>query len=413
MQYGLIGEKLGHSFSPVIHGYIASYPYILKELSREDLPRFFEERAFLGINVTIPYKQAVIPYLDAIDPMAREIGAVNTVVNRGGKLVGYNTDAYGMEVMLERAGISLFGKKVLVLGTGGTSLTACAVCKQLGAKEIVRVSRAPKDDAVSYIEATSSHRDAEVILNTTPCGMYPNGDQSPISLDPFPHLTGVADVIYNPLTTRLVLEAKARGIPGVNGLVMLVAQAIRASELFFDIGYPKDVLDNVYTKVCKDKQTIYLIGMPSSGKSTVGKRLAQEMGRPFVDMDEWMVSHFGEDIPYMFATYGEAVFREREHEALCAIQRDYPSAVVATGGGVILRQDNRTLLHEGGWVVFLDRDLSLLTPTEDRPTASDQDAMRTRYEERLPLYRQTADAIVNGNGTPEEVSHLIQRNYMT
>ncbi len=413
MKYGLIGEKLGHSFSPHIHALIGSYPYELKELAPGELEGFLKRKDFLGINVTIPYKQAVMPYLDEIDPLAQTIGAVNTVVNRNGRLIGYNTDAFGMEYMVKSAGIDPKGKKVLIGGTGGTSLTAMAVMEAMGAGVVHRLSRGEKPDALTYEAAKHLHPDADIFINTTPVGMYPHGEGMPIDPEDYPGLSGVVDVVYNPLTTTLVRAAKKRGIPSVNGLIMLVAQAVRASELFFETSYPQNTVKDIYETIYGEKKSLYLIGMPSSGKSTVGKLVANALGRPFVDLDAMIVEQEGMDIPTIFQEKGEGYFREAEHKALLTAVQNCGGSVVATGGGTPLRADNRLLMQEDGTVFFLDRDLDKLTPTVDRPTASDREAMANRYRERRPIYLAAGTHRIDGNGTPLQVAELVIKEFAT
>ena len=300
MEYGLIGAKLGHSFSKEIHAQIGKYDYELKEIVSTDLPAFLKQKDFKGINVTIPYKQTVIPYLSSIDDAAKEIGAVNTIVNKNGQLFGYNTDFIGLKRLILSQGFDFTGKKVLILGTGGTSKTANAVAKALGAKNILTVSRNPgstnkKDDdvatpsqpsTISYEQAGTSHTDCSFIINTTPCGMFPNTNDSPIDLTPFKKLEGVIDVIYNPIRTKLVLQAQELGIKACGGLYMLVQQAIAASEYFFDTSYPAEITDKIYKNILKQKQNIVLVGMPGCGKSTIGKKLAEALNRTLYDTDE-------------------------------------------------------------------------------------------------------------------------------
>ena len=282
MEYGLIGEKLPHSFSKEIHEKLAGYDYQLKELTPAQLPGFLQKREFKGINVTIPYKQTVIPYLDEIDEKAKAIGAVNTIVNRDGKLYGYNTDYDGMVALIRHAGLSLEGKTVLILGTGGTSKTAMAVAKDLGAASVQWVSRSGKDGAITYEEA--QRLPVQILINTTPSGMYPNPDGQPMDLSRFGWLEGVLDAVYNPLRTRLVLQARDNRAHAQSGLYMLVAQAAVACELFLGKQLPAGTLDTVYRQIHGQKQNIVLTGMPGSGKSTVGKILARQMGREFVDL---------------------------------------------------------------------------------------------------------------------------------
>ena len=315
LKYGCIGEHLPHSFSREIHNEIGSYAYDLKELTPEELPAFMTARGFCGINVTIPYKQAVIPFLDEIDETARAIGAVNTVVNRDGRLSGYNTDLYGITRLIRRTGLDLSSKKVLVLGTGGTSRTASFAAGQLGAREVFRVSRTAREGSLSYEDVLRDHTDAEIILNTTPCGMYPKPAEQPLSLEMFTRLEGVVDAIYNPLRSRLVLDARSRGIPAEGGLYMLVAQAVRASGYFLDTAYPDDLTDRIYSRILSRKENIVLVGMPGSGKSAVGKILAEKTGKPLADTDRLIVEKAGKAIPDIFREDGEPAFRDRRRRA--------------------------------------------------------------------------------------------------
>lgn len=394
MQYGLIGKKLGHSFSREVHSHLADYEYELLELPTEEaVGAFLEKKEFRAINVTIPYKQTVIPYLSEVSPEARAIGAVNTIVNREGKLYGYNTDFYGMSTALARIGLTdAKGKRALVLGTGGTSLTANAVLRALGAKEICTVSRTPSGSTISYGDAVSAHADADIIVNTTPVGMFPNADGCPISLSSFPMISYLFDAIYNPLSTRLVLDARGRGVAADTGLYMLVAQGFRAVELFLDTTLDPALLEMTYEKVFRAKQSIVLIGMPSSGKTTVGRMLAERTGRPFIDLDEEIVKMAGKDIPAIFRDEGEESFRDREQEAV-RLASEKTGVIIATGGGAVLREENVTRLRQNGVLLLLDRPLEALTPTADRPTAQSRAAIEARYNERRPVYLAAADRI--------------------
>ena len=272
-KYGCIGKKLTHSFSKEIHARLADYAYELIELGEEDIRPFFEKKDFEAINVTIPYKQTVIPYLDEVSDVAKRIGAVNTIVQREGKLYGYNTDYYGMKALIERVGVDLQDKKVLVLGTGGTGKTARVVASDMGAAEVLTVSRSKADGYITYEEAALLHEDTHVIINTTPSGMYPDCESKPIDVAAFPHLEGVIDAVYNPLCTNLVLDARARGIKAEGGLYMLVMQAVVAVEKFLDTEIEKEVADRVFASVLATKENVVLTGMPGSGKSTVGRAL--------------------------------------------------------------------------------------------------------------------------------------------
>lgn len=399
MQYGCIGEHLKHSFSAEIHALLADYKYEICEVAKDSLDSFMTKRDFCGINVTIPYKEAVIPHLYYVDDSAKAIGAVNTVVNRDGKLYGYNTDVYGMTKLIKKIGIDINGKKVAVLGTGGTAKTAKAVSESLGAGEILRVSRKSGDGVVSYDELYEKHTDVEVIINTTPCGMYPYADggegrsATPVDVSRFPDLCGVVDAVYNPLRTNLILDALERGIPAEGGLYMLVAQAVRASEIFLDTVYPEEACENVYKKILMSKENIVLCGMPSSGKSTVGKILAEKLSMGFVDTDDVIVDTVKCPITEIFRESGEKVFRDIESEAVCNVSA-LSGHVIATGGGAILRDENVRRLRRNGRLFFLDRPLDELIPTSDRPLASDREAIEKRYKERNPRYNAVADIVV-------------------
>lgn len=411
MKYGCIGEHLKHSFSKEIHGLIADYEYEIRELDRNDVGSFMQKADFLAINVTIPYKETVIPYLYSIDEGARLIGAVNTVVNRDGKLYGYNTDFFGMNALLSFAGISLSDKKVLILGTGGTSKTAYAVAKAAGAKEIIKASRKASEDAILYTDVYKYHTDSQVIINTTPVGMFPNIFEKPIELSKFKKLSGVIDAVYNPLSTPLILEAKAMGIPAEGGLYMLVAQGIRASEIFLDTKYPDSLYGEIFNKITRDKRNIVLIGMPASGKTTVGKILAKELCRNLADTDALVEASENRKISNIFAADGEAKFRELETAAIKEVSA-LSSAVIATGGGAVLRRENISALSENGRIYFIDRPLHLLLPTEDRPLASSAEAIRKRFAERYEIYRASADVIVPGDRTPTEIAEYIINDFL-
>ena len=407
MIYGCIGEHLPHSFSREIHGEIGGYAYDLKELTPQELPAFLTEKDFCGINVTIPYKQAVIPFLDGIDDTAREIGAVNTVVNRNGQLRGYNTDLDGLVRLIRRIGLDLRNRKVLILGTGGTSRTAAFAARRLGASEILKVSRTAREGAVSYETALRDHQDAEVILNTTPCGMYPEPDAQPLPLKPFTRLQGVVDAIYNPLRSRLVLEAQSLGLPAEGGLYMLVAQAVRASELFLDTSYPEEMTGRIFQSILRRKENIVLIGMPGSGKSAVGRELARRTGRPLADTDLLIGQRAGKTIPEIFRDSGEKVFRDLESEVIreLAVRG---GQVLSTGGGAVLRPENVTFLRQNGRLFWLDRNPDLLVPTEDRPLADTREKMKQLYLQREPVYRAAADEIIPVRGTPADAADEIE-----
>ena len=404
MKYGLIAEHLGHSFSKIIHSMLADYDYELCELAPDELDGFMTARQFSAINVTIPYKQAVIPYLDFVSEQAKLIGAVNTIVNKNGKLYGYNTDFFGMTSLIKRIGVELEGKKVLILGTGGTSKTSLAVARSLGAKETVVVSRSKRDGVITYAEAYESHTDAEVIINTTPSGMFPNIESKPIDISRFPKLIGLVDAVYNPLRTQLVSDALEQGVAAEGGLYMLVAQAVEACEIFLDKKLPEDSIDKVYSKIAADKENIVLVGMPGCGKSTIGKLIAEKTGRELYDLDTEIVNYTGREIPEIFATDGEAAFRDVEAQVLRERLAQLGGAVIATGGGAILREESVKNLKLNGRLYFLNRPLEQLLPTPDRPTASSKEAIEMRYSERLPIYKKVADVELLTDGVAEHAA---------
>ena len=408
MKYGLLGEKLGHSFSKEIHARLADYEYELRELNAEELDALFRKKDFEAVNVTIPYKQTVIPYLDEISERAKTIGAVNAVVNRNGKLFGDNTDFAGMRALALHAGADMKNKKVLVLGTGGTSKTACAVAKDLGAREVLRVSRTKKEDAVTYEEAAEKHSDAQIIINTTPVGMFPKTNASPIDLSSFPKLEAVLDAIFNPLRTELVLTAQERGIIASGGLYMLVAQAVYASALFLDQDADEKKTDEVYKEILNEKRNIFLIGMPSSGKSSVGKKLAEVAGKEFEDTDAMLVKRFGEPIADYIRKNGEKAFRDAESEVIAEAAKER-GKVIATGGGAILRKENVREMKRNGVTVFLDRDLFLLTATSDRPLSSTKEALERLYSERFPIYEKAEDVTVKSNYEIGAVAQAVRK----
>ena len=408
--YGCIGERLKHSFSKEIHNALADYDYRIIEVEREGLGEFASAADFAAINVTIPYKEMIMPYLYSIDGHAESIGAVNTVVNRDGKLYGYNTDFYGMSRLLLHAKVSVAGKKVLILGTGGTSKTAYAVVRAEGAREVVRVSRTGREDAVTYEEMYERHTDAQIVINTTPAGMFPSIFDKAIELDRFPSLVGVIDAVYNPLRTPMILEAKRRGIAAEGGLYMLVAQAVRASEIFIDTKYDERECERVYKRIVSEKENIVLIGMPASGKSTVGKILAKALGRRVIDTDKLIAERAGKDIPTIFREDGEAKFRELEAEVIREVASE-TGVIIATGGGAVLRSENTDALRENGRIYFIDRPLERLMPTDNRPLSSTKEDIEKRYHERYKIYTEAADVRVWANCFPKAVAEKIMKDF--
>ncbi len=400
-QYGLIGGKLGHSYSKIIHEQIADYTYELMPLPTEAEARaFMEKRTFAAINVTIPYKQLVIPYCDVVDPKAQAIGAVNTIVNRDGKLYGYNTDYAGFAYLAKVHGVDFAGKTVLILGTGGTHSTVTAVCRDGGAKEILTASRTGKDGALLYSEAMH-RRDVQIVVNTTPCGMYPNVGQCLIDPKAFPRLEAVLDVIYNPFRTELLLRAEDCGVTAAGGFEMLVAQAVFAAEHF--TGKTLDsaaIIPDVSRRLRHELANVSIIGMPGCGKSTVGAALAKRLGKKFVDLDAEIERRTGYTIPDIFAQEGEAAFRRYEADVLADIAKGN-SQVIACGGGVIKNPANSRALRQNGPVLWVRRPLERLA-TGGRPLSKGGAALKQLEAERTPLYSAASTAVLENNGTLAE-----------
>lgn len=400
MEYGLIGEHLGHSFSKEIHGKIGDYNYELKEIAPDRVDAFMRAKDFKAINVTIPYKEKVIPYLDEISEGARKIGAVNCIVNKEGKLYGYNTDFDGMRALILKNKIVVYGKKVLILGTGGTSKTAHAVAESLGAGEILTVSRTKSEGVITYEEAGTLHKDAAVIINTTPAGMYPKTEGKPVELSCFDRLDGVIDAIFNPLRSNLVMEALGRNIAAEGGLYMLVMQAIVASQYFFDTKYPEAMCDKIFKEILSEKENIVLIGMPASGKSSVGRKLAQNTKREYVDSDPLIEERAGMAISDIFAKYGEKHFRDLEAEVIKDISQK-SGMIISTGGGAVLREENVYNLKMNGRIYFIDRPLQYLMPTGDRPLANSREKIIELYNKRYPIYKERCDVRIDVQGNIE------------
>ena len=400
MKYGLIGEHLKHSYSCEIHAQIADYEYELHEIPPSGLGGFLKKREFNAINVTIPYKQDVIPYLDEISDTAKRIGAVNTIVNRNGRLYGDNTDFAGMLALAKHIGVDMKGRKVLILGTGGASKTGHALAEYMGAQSVYYVSRSGKDVSISYEQAVTEHSEAQIIINATPVGMFPKQDGRPIDISAFPKLEGVIDAIYNPLRTNLILDAQERGIPAEGGLYMLSAQAVHASAVFRDIPLDESLVDKAFKSVKNDKQSIVLIGMPSSGKTTVGRILAEKCGKQLADTDEYIVRKIGMPISDFFAKHGEAEFRKIEKETVAELSAT-GGRIIATGGGAVLDAENVRALKQNGVLVFLDRRPENLIATDDRPLASRRSALEKLYAERYDIYCAAAELHIDANTTPE------------
>ena len=400
MRCGLLGRKLGHSYSPQIHRRLADYSYTLFEKEPEELERFLKTGDFTGLNVTIPYKKDVIPYLDGLSGVAQRLGAVNTIVRRSdGSLIGHNTDFFGFRTMVADSGLSVSGKKVLVLGSGGASNTAVAVLEALGA-QVVIISRKGEN----HYGNLQLHADASVIVNATPVGMYPHVGVSPLDLGLFPHLEGVLDIVYNPARTQLLLDAEKRGIVAMNGLKMLVAQAKESAEWFTGSSIADETIAAIHKHLKKQMENIILIGMPGCGKSSVGRLLAEMTGKRFVDADDAITEMAGKPIPQIFLDSGEDGFRAAETQVLAELGKQ-SDIVIATGGGCVTREENYPLLHQNGTIFCLNRDLSKL-PTDGRPL-SQSTKLAEMYRVRKPLYDRFADCCVGNDGEIQAAAQAI------
>jgi len=396
--YCLIGKRLDYSYSKVVHNKLG-YDYDLTEVKEEDLGAFMRSRRYKAFNVTIPYKRAVIPYLDELSEEAAALGVVNLVREEDGRLKGYNMDIRGMEYALARTELSLAGKKVVILGSGNTSNTAEYLAKNAGAATIVKVSRSGEDN----YDNLARHSDAAYLINTTPVGTYPANEDELVDLSVFPSLEGVQEVIYNPFKTRLVLQAEDRGLAVATGLDMLVGQAAYSAELFRGTLPPKERVDEIVREILAEDRNICLIGMPSCGKTTIGRALAQRVGRPFIDVDEEIVRAHG-NIPDIFKREGEEAFRAYESATLAEICKGH-GRVIATGGGAVECPRNISNMRQNGVIVYLMRDLSSLSD-EGRPL-SQGGRIAALYERRKPLYEGAADVVVRNDGTPAEAVERI------
>lgn len=401
LKCGLLGEKLGHSYSPQIHSMLADYEYKLFEKSPEELEDFLKSGEFDGLNVTIPYKKSVMPYCAELSPTAAQIGSVNTIVRRSdGSLYGDNTDAFGFENLIVHNGIEVKGKKALVLGTGGASVTAQAVLKNLGASEVVVISRKGEDNYGNI----AKHADSEIIANTTPVGMYPNNGKTAVDLTQFPKLSGVLDVVYNPARTALLLQAEKLCIPCAGGLYMLVSQAKRSCELFTGKSIPDSEIDRIERVLSHQMQNIVIIGMPGSGKTAVSTMLAERLGRKIFDTDTIVSEKAGMTIPEIFAAQGEAGFRKLETEATAEVGK-LSGNIISTGGGVVTVADNYELLHQNGVIVWIERDTNKLA-RDGRPISLSSD-LNELYAARLPLYERFADIKADNNGDINDTVNAI------
>lgn len=402
MKCGLLGERLVHSYSPEIHRLLGDYSYELLEKKPSEVEAFLRHGDFSGLNVTIPYKKTVIPYLDELTETAQKLLAVNTIIRRrDGTLLGHNTDYFGFSSMVEGSGLSVKGKKALVLGSGGASATAVAVLTEMGAQVVV-ISRQGNNNYHNLFQ----HCDAKIIVNATPVGMYPSCGVSPVDLALFPQLEGVLDMIYNPASTKLLLDARSRGLVAINGLWMLVAQAKESAVFFTGTLIAEEKIEEVYRSISRRMENIVLIGMPGCGKSTIGALLSEKLGRKFVDTDLEIQRIANKSIPEIFAQDGEAVFRQLESDVLQHFGKE-SSLVIATGGGSVVRPENHIYLRQNSRIFYLQRDLSKL-PTDGRPLSVDLEFL---FSSRSALYESLADQIVDNNGSIENTLIQIRKEY--
>ncbi len=401
MKYGLIGEHLGHSYSKIIHETWGGYPYTLMEMDRAQLDVFLKERNFSAVNVTIPYKQTVIPYLDQLEPAAEKIKAVNTIIQHEGRLIGANTDYDGFIQMLIMNQIEVTGKKVLVLGNGGAAQAVCAALGDLQAGSIIKVKRNPSAETILYETCYRDHSDAQVIVNTSPVGMFPDIQNCPIDLDRFDRLESVADVIYNPLKTQLLIAAEEKGCQIASGMGMLVAQAAKAMEYFIHRSVKEEEIRHMTEQLIQQKQNLALIGMPGSGKTTISRRLAKECGMEWVELDDWIVERIGMPIREFFVQYGEEKFRDIETAVVWEAAKK-THCILSCGGGIIKRKENIRALKANSRILFLDRPTEKLAVSASRPLSPDREHVRKLYEERIAAYRQYSDGIVKNDGSLSE-----------
>ena len=412
LRLGLIGKPLGHSWSPEIHKYLTGADYKLWEIDESELLDFMKKREFDGINVTIPYKTAVIEYLDEIDEAADRMGAVNCVVNRDGRLKGYNTDYIGLLRMMKRmdgpdAACGDVHRKAVILGTGGASKAAEEACRKLGI-HFEKVSRSEREGCITYEELKRRAKEFELLINATPVGMYPNEDEVPVDIRQFGRLRQVVDIVANPVRTRLCYEAEQSGIPAAGGLEMLVYQALAAEEIFTGDTLPEDKADECVEELLSERRNIVLIGMPSSGKSTVGRLLANKLGRKFADTDDEIVLRAGRPISEIFAEDGEAEFRKIEREVCEALSKK-SGLIIACGGGVVEFEENMRRLAYNGQIIYLDRSLELLTPTKSRPLSPDKEKLAVLYEKRKELYESYSDIRIRNDGRAGDAAEEIIR----
>lgn len=398
---GLLGKKLGHSYSKTIHEQLGNHGYEMIEVDELQLKELFEKKLIRACNVTIPYKQTVLKYLDEVDEAVSSIGACNTIVYQDNKYIGHNTDAGGFEAMLRMKKISVKGKKAIVLGNGGASKAVCWTLRNLGIAEIVLVKKNLSQETITYEECYQKHSDAHILVNTSPVGMFPASDELVVDLDRFQHLEAVLDVIYNPLSTKLLVEADQRGIVTCGGLLMLVAQAVEAAGYFQSSVFPDETVHQLTANLLQQKQNLVMIGMPGCGKSTIAEALGRFLHRRVIDLDAEIVKDIGMSIKDYFHLYGEEGFRKKETEITKRFMNE-TGCIISCGGGAVIRRENMIALRQNGFIVWLKRDLALLEVSDTRPLSSKKQQLNALYEQRKDLYALYADAQITNEGTVEE-----------
>ena len=409
MEFGLIGEHISHSYSKNIHESLSHYPYEICDINESELSYLLKARKFKGLNVTIPYKEKVIEYLDYIDDCAKAMHSVNTIVNKNGKLYGYNTDMYGVIETFNHFNVNVSGKNVVILGTGGASKMLVYTLNKLGAKQITTISRTNNGTDI-YTNIYKYYENTDILINATPNGMYKRECTDLVDLSKFKNLVLVFDLIYNPLNTKLLVDARKLGIKAINGMYMLIAQAIKAMEYFRGEKVSKDKVDAYFNKLTKEKLNLVLIGMPTSGKSTIGKTLSTKLNKEFIDIDSYIENKYGISIGDYIREKGEKAFREIETMSIKEI-KDYSSSIISTGGGVVLNEENIDYLRQNGIIIFINRSLDKLFPSSDRPLSSDKLSLETKYNERIDLYKKYADYIIDNNKNIDDSTYDIVRLY--